>query len=56
MRIETFYDTKIFVIIEMGTFNDPRLRLTYYQYEDTYEPEKCKSIAEFQSIENQWTY
>lgn len=56
MNIETFYDTKKFVIIEKGTFNDPRLRLTYYQYEDTYEPEKCKAVAEFQSVENQWTY
>jgi hypothetical protein len=56
MSIETFYDTKTFVIIEKGTFNDPRLRLTYYRYDDTYAPETCKPIAEFQSVENQWTY
>ena len=56
MNIETFYDTKMFVIIEKGNFNDPRLRLTYYRYEDTYEPEKCKFVAEFQSKENLWTY
>jgi hypothetical protein len=56
MNIETFHDTKTFVIIEKGTFNDPRLRLTYYRYEDTYEPETCKHIAEFQSVDNQWTY
>lgn len=56
MNIETFYDTKMFVIIEKGTFNDPRLRLTYYQYEQTLNPETCKPVAEFQSVENQWTY
>ncbi len=37
MNIETFYDTKLFAIVEKGTFNDPRLRLTYYRYQDTYE-------------------
>jgi hypothetical protein len=56
MTIETFYDTKLFAIVEKGTFNDPRLRLTYYRYDDTYEPEKCKPVAEFASIDNQWTY
>ena len=38
MIMETFYDTKMFVIIEKGTFNDHRLRLTYYSYDTTYEP------------------
>jgi hypothetical protein len=38
MTIETFYDTKSFAIIEKGKFDDPRLRFTYYRYEDTYEP------------------
>lgn len=56
MTIETFYDTKLFAIVEKGTFNDPRLRLTYYRYDDTYDPEKCKPVAEFASVENQWTY
>lgn len=51
MNIETFFDTKMFVIIEKGTFNDPTLKLTYYQYEDTYEPENCKPKAKFLSNE-----
>jgi hypothetical protein len=38
MKIETFYESKLFAIIEKGTFNDPRLRISYYQYENTYEP------------------
>jgi hypothetical protein len=49
MNIETFYETKIFAIIEKGTFNDPRLRITYYNYQDTYHPENCKPIAQFNS-------
>ena len=56
MVIETFYETKLFAIIERGTFNDHRLRLTYYQYSSTYEPEKCKPVVEWQTSENQWTY
>ena len=56
MSIETFYDTKMFVIIEKGTFNDHRLRLTYYDYNSTYTPKNCKSVCEWVSKENMWTY
>ena len=57
MSIETFYDTKMFVIIEKGTFNDPKLKLTYYRYEDTYEPEKCKAVTKYQSNDEKvWSY
>lgn len=47
MKIETFYETKLFAIVEKGTFNDPRLKITYYQYDDTYSPETCHSCAEY---------
>ena len=49
MCIQTFYDTKMFCIVEKGTFNDHRLRLTYYDYNSTYEVEKCKPVCEWQS-------
>jgi hypothetical protein len=58
MSIETFFDTKMFCIIEKGTFNDPRLRLNYFREED-YKGnaiETVKPCSEYHSKDNIWTY
>jgi len=54
MAIETFYETKYFVVVEHGTHSDHRLRLTYYDY-NSIGPDS-KPICEYQSKENEWTY
>lgn len=54
MTVETFYDTKLFLVLEKGGFNDHRLRLTYYPYSHI-SPE-TQPVAQWQSKENEWTY
>lgn len=58
MSIETFHDTNMFCIIEKGTFNDPRLRLSYFKYDECHNiaEEKVRPCSQYQSIEDIWTY
>jgi hypothetical protein len=48
MSIETFYDTKMFCIVEKGTYNDPRLRLNYFKESD-YTSGNEKPVSDYQS-------
>ena len=58
MNIETFHDTNMFCIIEKGTFNQPKLRLSYFKYDEchNFSEEKVLPCSVYQSIDNIWTY
>ncbi len=43
MQCETFYETKMFCVLERGTYNDHRLQLTYYRY-DGINPESKPEV------------
>ncbi len=49
MRIEVFQETKYFAIVEKGTYNVHNLFVTYYRYEDTFEPLNCRPIYSYES-------
>ena len=54
MEIETFSETKFFVIMERGGLNDNRFILTYYDYNGI--KEDSQPMARWEAKDNEWTY
>jgi hypothetical protein len=54
MAIYNFSDSRLFCIQEKGTFNDHRLRLSYYSYDKL--EEDSTPVAIYMSKDNEWTY
>lgn len=54
MFIYNFSEPGLFCIQEKGSYNDHRLKLTYYSYHDLNQ--NSQPVAVYQSKDDEWTY